>query len=564
MKVLLHDVNRIEWELVKPEAVVYERDAPKKQSVGEALVLFVAVERGDTEAFASKAVKEAIEFAQKLKRKTLVVYPYAHLSSDLEQPERAMTLFHYMVKEAENKSGLKVFHSAFGWNKSFVLDVKGHPLAEQYKSYGSGEGAAGKPKKRAYNTALARKVDWGSLPDADHRTIAEKQNLFSFQEVSPGMVYWHNNGFIIYKELVKFIREKLEEYDYQEISTPIMADTALWHISGHIEHYRENMFILEAGDHELGVKPMNCPFAMLVFKSRKRSYRDMPQRYAEFGKLYRNEISGALTGLFRVRELVQDDAHLFVREDQVKQELNSILKLLDDLYKPFGFTQKAKLSTMPDGRMGSDEVWEKATNVLKGVLKENKMKYDLKEKEGSFYGPKIDFDIKDSMGREWQCATVQVDYNMPERFGLSYVGEDGKEHTPVTLHKAIYGSLERFIGVLIEHLQGKFPTWLAPVQVRVITISDPASKYAEKVYAELKKNHIRAELDISDSTLQYKIREGQLSQVPYMIVLGGKEAEAETISVRSRSGKQKMGARLEEFIASLNSEIKERKGELML
>ncbi|MCW6159562.1 MAG: threonine--tRNA ligase [Candidatus Micrarchaeales archaeon] len=563
MKILQLDVNKIEFELIKPELETYERDQPKKSEIDEALVLFIAVEDGDNEAFGSKAVADAIGFAGKLKRHNLVLYPFAHLSSNLEEPQRAMNLFHYMIKEAE-KSKMKVFHAPFGWNKSLKVDVKGHPLAEMSRNYGAEAKEAKKVKKRAYDISLAKKVDWAGLPDSDHRTIAEKQDLFTFQEVSPGMVYWHNNGFIIYKELVRFIREKLEEYGYMEVSTPIMADTALWHISGHIDHYRENMFILESGDHEMGLKPMNCPFSMLIFKSRKRSYRDLPQRYAEFGKLYRNEISGALTGLFRVRELVQDDAHLFVREDQMKQELNSILKLLEELYKPFNFTQKSKLSTMPDSRMGSDEIWEKATNVLKEVMKENGMKYELKEKEGSFYGPKIDFDIKDSMGREWQCATVQVDYNMPLRFGLSYVGEDGKEHSPVVLHKALYGSLERFIGILIEHLQGKFPTWLAPIQVRVLTISEKANKYAEEVFNQLKVQHIRAELDDSDKTLPYKIRDGQMQQVPYMIILGEKEMEGKTISVRSRSGKQKMGLSIDEFVSSLKSEIAERKNELML
>ena len=564
MKILQMDVDSIEYEPIEPESNIHESAEKKAVSVKDVLVLFTSVENGDNEAFASKAVKDAVDFAGKLKRGAVMLYPFAHLSSNLEEPQRAMNLFDYMVKEA-GKSDLKVYHAPFGWNKRLAIAVKAHPLAEMSRSYGGDEKAAAKKaKKRGYDVSLAKKADWSRLPEGDHRTIAERQNLFSFQEVSPGMVYWHPNGYIIYDQLMKFIRDKLDEYGYQMVATPIMADTALWHISGHIDHYRENMFVFEAGGHELGLKPMNCPFAMLIYKSKSRSYRDLPWRMADFDKLYRNEISGALSGLFRVRELTQDDAHIFMREDQAEAELTTMLKLTHELYSIFKLDYKAKLSTMPDSHLGDEATWEKATDALKKALAANKFKYEIKEKEGAFYGPKIDIDVKDSMGREWQCATIQLDYQLPQRFGLEYTGEDGKQHMPIVLHRVLYGSLERFIAIMIEHLKGKFPTWIAPVQVKVIALSDENNGYAEEVFKQLRKEHIRAELDVSNNTLQYKIRDGQLDQIPYMLILGKKEQEAKKISVRSRSGKQQMGLDPKDFIAKLKDEITDRKNELML
>ena len=564
MRIMQLDVNSIIFEPVKPEIQVHELADKKKVSIKDALVLFISVEKEDNEALGSKAVKDAVDFAEKNKISNLVLYPWAHLSSDLEEPQRSQNLFQYMVKEAE-KSKLKIIRAPFGWTKALSLDIKGHPLAELSRNYNA-KGKVEKVQKgaRKIDTSIVRKSDFAGLPESDHRTIGEKQDLFSFQEVSPGMVYWHPKGLILYHNLVEFSREKQREYDYQEISTPSMANLALWHVSGHIDHYKENMFMTNSNNEDLGLKPMNCPSTILIYKARKWSYRELPFRTSMFDRLYRNEISGALTGLFRVRELTQDDSHIFVREDQAPEELQNVLKLLDELYSTFGFTYKAKLSTMPDSHAGDEKTWAKATMLLEDALKKAKIKYEVKEKEGAFYGPKIDVDIKDSMGREWQCATIQADYQMPLKFNLEYIGEDGAGHTPILIHRALLGSLERFIGVLIEHYQGRFPTWLAPVQVRVITISEHANKYAESVYKELRKNGIRCEIDVSDKTLQYKIRDGQLQQIPYMIILGEKESTAKKISVRSRSGKQKMGESIESFIESIKKEIANRKNELML
>ncbi len=564
MRIMQMDVNSLEFEPTEPEIKVHEASDKKRVSVKDALVLLTSIERGDSEALASKAIKDAVEFAGKNKINTIVVYPWAHLSSNLEEPQRSMNIFQYMVKEAQ-KSKLKVVAAPFGWTKALSMDIKGHPLAELSRSYSANAKIAKVTKSaRKADTSIVRKSDWSGLPETDHRTIAERLDLFSFQEVSPGMVYWHPNGYIPYLELQWFIREKLREYGYMEIAAPVMADTALWHLSGHIDHYRENMFIFEAGGHELGMKPMACPFSMLIFKSRARSYRELPMRLSDFDKLYRNEISGALSGLFRVREFTQDDAHLFVTEEQIEDEITSLIKLTLELYKTFGLQCALHLSTMPDSHLGTEEQWKIATGKLISALKANKVKYDIKEKEGAFYGPKIDIELKDSAGREWQCGTIQLDYQLPERFGLRYTGEDGKEHMPIVIHRTILGTLERFLAVYIEHIQGKFPTWMAPVQVRVITISEQANEYAYKVYNELKKNGIRVEADASDKTLEYKIREAQNLKIPYMIILGKKEVEGNKISVRSRSTKQKLGITLDEFVAALKEEKYERKNELML
>ena len=559
MKILQLDVDNITYLPVKPEAKIYDDVKKEKVSIDLALVLLVSVEKGDTLEMAEKAAKDTASYLEKLQRKRLVIYPYAHLSNNLASPEDALTIINYLCKNAPE--GVEVLRGPFGWNKKLSLDIKGHPLAEQSRSYypeGAEEKTYKKVRPMSVNTSLVRKSSWAGLPDTDHRTIGERLDLYSFQEVSPGMVYWHNNGLIIFKELIKYIREKLTEYDYKEIATPAFANIALWHVSGHIEKYKDDMFMLSSEGQEMGLKPMNCPSTILIYKSRKWSYRDLPLRLADFDKLYRNEISGALTGLFRVREMTQDDAHIFVMDSQVENELTKLLTMIKELYAKFNLEYKAKLSTMPDKHLGDEALWAKATESLEHALKHNNIKYEIKPKEGAFYGPKIDFDIKDSMGREWQCATVQLDYQQPQRFGLEYTGEDGKEHTPVMIHRVIYGSLERFIGVLTEHVQGKFPTWMAPVQARVITISEQNNGYAEKIYTELRKNQIRTEIDIGNKTLENKIREAILMKIPYMVVVGKKEEESGKITIRSRSGKQTFGIATEEFIAKIHEEIETR------
>ncbi|MGC8571837.1 MAG: threonine--tRNA ligase [Candidatus Micrarchaeia archaeon] len=575
MKILQLDVNSIEFQPIAPELNTYERIQESEKEnhiIKDALVLMVSIEKEDTEKIGSLAIKEAIESALNLGRKNIVLYPFAHLSNNLEDPDRAMKIMHYLFNEAK-KSNLNIINAPFGWNKSLKIDIKGHPLAETLRNYSKeGEEESGETKRvknitevkkklereRRIDLSIVKKSEFVGLPDTDHRTIGERLDLFSFQGVSPAMVYWHPNGWIIFNALKRFIQEKLKEYGYKEISTPAIANIALWHVSGHIDHYIDNMFIIKEEKEDLGIKPMNCPSTILIYKSRKWSYKELPLRLSIFDRIYRKEVSGALSGLFRVQELTQDDAHIFLANEDVIKEITSLLKLFKEVYSKFGFEYKVKLSTMPDSHLGDEDLWNNAINALKEALAANNLKYEVKEKEGAFYGPKIDFDIKDSMNREWQCGTIQLDYQLPQRFNITYTGSDGKEYTPVIVHRAIYGTFERFIGILIEHYKGKFPTWLAPTQVRIITISEQANNYAEELYKKIDGKGIRVELDISDKTLEYKIRDAQLHSVPYMIIVGKKEAEAKTISIRTLLGKQKNGANTDEFIDSLKHEIEDR------
>ena len=558
MRILQLDVDNITYEPVRPEASIYEDVKKERVSIDNTLVIFVSIERGDTEPMASKAVKDTEEFMKKLGRKKLVIYPFAHLSSSLSDPKTAMSLLEYMYKQVPE--GVEARKAPFGWNKKLSLDIKGHPLAEQARSYVSSESESKtyqKAKPVSRNTSLVKKSSWAGLPQNDHRTIGEKLDLYSFQEVSPAMVYWHPNGHIIYRELIKFMREKEDEYGYMEVSTPAISNVALWHVSGHMEHYSEDMFVFDAGMGELGLKPMNCPSTILIYKSRKWSYRELPFRTAIFDKIYRRELSGVVTGLFRVKEMTQDDGHIFIREDQIRDEITGLLKMVKEVYATFGMEFKAKLSTMPDNHMGDEKIWETATAALKDALLANGIEYEIKEKEGAFYGPKIDFDVLDSLGRRWQCATIQVDYQQPMRFMLEYTGEDGLAKTPIMIHRAILGSLERFIAVLIEHYQGKLPLWLSPVQASVVSISQQTNGYAEKVYKALIKGRLRASLDISDKTLEYKIREAIFMKIPYIIVVGKKEEESGTVTVRSRNG-QSHGIALDDFVAKASAESASR------
>ncbi|MGD0728681.1 MAG: threonine--tRNA ligase [Candidatus Micrarchaeaceae archaeon] len=559
MRILLLDVESIGYELIKPEASIYEDTNEKKVEMKDAIVMMLSIEKEDDESTADKALSDLKKFMDQLKRTRLVLYPFAHLSSNLSDPKSAMNIIDYMYRNAESWNGMEVKKAPFGWNKKLSLEMKGHPLAEQGKSYGKEETKIYKKAKPvSVNTSIVRKSEMSGLPETDHRTIGEKLDMFSFQEVSPGMVYWHKNGLIVFRQIVEFVREIERKYGYDEISTPSLANVALWHVSGHIDHYKENMFMSNMDNEQLGMKPMNCPSSILIYKSRKWSYRELPFRTAIFDRLYRNEISGALTGLFRLREFTQDDGHIFLMESQLEKEFTMLLKMVKEVYDTFGMKFTAKLSTMPDNHMGDEALWQRAEEVLKNALKTNSIDYIINEKDGAFYGPKIDFDVVDAIGRKWQCATLQLDYQLPLRFGLEYTGEDGKEHGPVMIHRAVLGAVERFMGVLTEHYQGKFPTWLAPMQVKVIAISEHVNEYSETIYKKLVESGIRANMDISDRTLEYKIREAQMQKVPYMIILGKKEQEKNKITIRDRTGKQEHDLEIEELIKRVSKEIKDR------
>lgn len=560
MKILQMHVDFVEYKPIKKEIASAEEASTKQVREEDLVVLFTAIEAGDDSGLARKAVAETKEFLSKLGTKRIMIYPFAHLSQNLARPSDAIPVLLEMEKEAK-AAGIETMRAPFGWNKALQVKVKGHPLAEMSRSYSHAAQPAvpvAKPKREVSEAeALSRikKSDWVGLPETDHRVIGERLDLFSFQEPSPGMVYWHDKGLRLKNILVDFLRKELEERGYLEISSPALANTMLWRVSGHSEHYRDNMFLTRLGEEELGMKPMNCPSTFLVYKTRKWSFRDLPVRYAIFDPLYRNELSGVASGLFRVKVLTQDDAHIICTEDQAEKELMGMLDLMKKVYGVFNLSYKVKISTRPDESMGSDEEWERATGTLVRVAKGMGMPYEIKEKEGNFYAPKIDVDIRDSLGREWQCGTFQLDLQMPKRFKLAYTGSDGKEHTPVVLHRTILGSLERFVGIMLEHYKGTLPVWLSPVQVRVIPLSDEHIPYSSDVLGKLRAAGIRAEGDFASGTVNAKIRNAQLQKVPYMLVIGKKEEESGSVAVRSRSGEQKFGVKLDEFVSEFNSQV---------
>ena len=393
----------------------------------------------------------------------------------------------------------------------------------------------------------------------DHRQIGQELDLFSFHDVAPGAVFWHPKGFTIYKELLKFIRSKTEDAGYEEVSTPIMVKSQLFKRSGHWQFFHEkghhNMFNLIINDESWTLKPMNCPETTLIYSSKVRSYQDLPLKYSDYGILHRRELSGVVGGLFRLRQFSIDDAHLFARSDQIENEILKLLDLVKDLYKLLKFSPHFYLATKPDKAMGDPKLWKEAEEDLEKALKDSKVKYDLKPKDGAFYGPKIDIHIKDSQNRDWQLATIQLDFQMPESLELEYIEKDGKKKRPVIIHRAIFGSFERFIAILTEHFQGSFPLWISPVQVQTVPISDKHLVYAKKIAGELKEKGIRVEVDDRSETMQSKIREATLQRVPYIAIIGDKEIEAKSVSVRTREGKVLGNKKVSEFIKVLVDQI---------
>jgi len=394
----------------------------------------------------------------------------------------------------------------------------------------------------------------------DHRKFGKSLDLFHFQEEAPGMVFWHADGWTLNRTVRNYIRERLAENNYQEINTPQIVDRSLWEKSGHWDKYRENMFTV--GDEEnrvYAVKPMNCPCHVQVYNRKLHSYRDLPLRLSEFGSCHRNEASGTLHGLMRVRGFVQDDAHIFCTEDQIQEEVSGFIDLVFSVYKDFGFAEVVtKLSTRPEKRVGEEALWDKAETGLKNALESKGMEWTLNEGDGAFYGPKIDFDLRDSIGRVWQLGTVQLDFSMPERLEATYIGEDGNRHTPVMLHRAILGSIERFIGILLEHHAGSLPTWLAPVQVVVLNITDNQADYVQKVRDSLIKQGFRVEMDLRNEKIGFKIREHTIKRVPYLLVVGDRESENNEVAVRTRSGQDLGSMPIETLVAGLDTEIASR------
>ena len=392
----------------------------------------------------------------------------------------------------------------------------------------------------------------------DHRKLGKQLNLFSFHEEGPGFPFFHPKGMVIRNELIAYERELFREFGYEEIMTPIILSKKLWLQSGHWDHYKENMYFTQIDEEDYAVKPMNCPGGILYYKTNQHSYRELPKRVGEFGIVHRHELHGALHGLFRVRVFTQDDAHIFMTQDQMKDEVIKTMEMYRKLYSVFGLEYHVELSTRPENSMGSEELWEISTNALRDAVEAAGAPYVINEGDGAFYGPKLDFHIKDCLGRTWQCGTIQMDMQLPERFDVNYVGEDGEKHRAVMLHRAGYGSLERFIGILIEHFAGAFPSWIAPVQVKVVPVTEKHMNYARSVADALSASNVRVEIEEGNDTLGYKIRKAQMEKVPYTLVVGDKEMNGHTVSVRSRKNGDEGSLPVAVFVSNLIREIRDR------
>lgn len=419
--------------------------------------------------------------------------------------------------------------------------------------------------QRIYATAFFKKEDLdhflfvrAEAEKRDHRKLGKQLDLFSFHDEGPGFPFFHPKGMALRNMLMDYERELFKEFGYVEIMTPVILSKQLWIQSGHWDHYKENMYFTKIDDEDYAIKPMNCPGGILYFKTQQRSYRDLPMRVGEFGLVHRHELRGALHGLFRVRCFTQDDAHIFMTQDQMKEEVIKCMAMYKKMYGVFGLEYHVELSTRPENSMGSDELWEISTNALREAIEKTGVPYQINEGDGAFYGPKLDFHVQDSLGRTWQCGTIQMDMQLPERFDVNYIGEDGEKHRAVMLHRAGYGSLERFIGILIEHFGGAFPTWIAPVQVKVIPVTEKHLEYAKSVAKTLSESNIRVEVEEANETLGYKIRKAQMEKVPYMLIVGDKEVESHTVSIRSRKEGDKGSMMVPMFVANLIHEIKSR------
>ena len=574
MRIMQLHSDFVEYTPVKKEAPNAEPAEKKMTRLEDIVILLTSVERGDNAQIAAEALDDAARFMKNLKANRVLIYPYAHLSSDLARPAEALDVLKVMEAHAR-ELGLETYRAPFGWNKKWNIQVKGHPLAEMSRSYP-------KAAKKAEQAVLVRapaaesgksieemkavmfrvaKLDTDKLPANDHRIIGMQMDLYSFHDAAPGMPFFHNNGMIIVNELVNYWKDLHGKAGYIEAKTPIILNKQLWQISGHWEKYSENMYFTKIDDDDFAVKPMNCPGGILIFKEKAYSYRDLPIRMFELGLVHRHELSGVLSGLFRVRCFTQDDAHIFMRNDQIKDEILGVIRLITSFYESFGFEYKMELSTRPARSIGSDEQWAAAEAGLRGALESAGLPFKVNPGDGAFYGPKIDFHIKDAMGRTWQCGTIQLDMTMPEKFDLNYMGADAQPHRVVMIHRTVMGSIERFLGILVEHYSGRFPVWLSPVQAVVIPISDKNNEYAGKVAERLAAAGIRYEVDNVTNTMDYKIRSAQLRRIPFMLVVGPKEEAAGTVAVRGRAGKIEYGVVVDEFIRRVDEKIKTHAGD---
>jgi len=559
MKILSLHSDYIKFQAKKKAIKNVEEVSDKEIHVKEPLVILTAVEKSDEnniKEITKRLVKEVEDIAKQVKSKNIVLYPYAHLSSNLSSPKAALEILKTEEKLLSKK--YKVTRAPFGYYKSFETRVKGHPLSELSREIII-EGEETYDHKQLLKEFSKTKLDKSKLKENDHRIIGKNMDLFSFSELAPGMVFWHNKGLIIKNQLIEYWREEHNKEGYLEISTPMILDKKLWQISGHWEKYKENIFLTDYEKRNFAVKPMNCPGGILIYKLEPKSYKDFPLKVAELGVVHRQELSGVLGGLFRVIQFIQDDAHIYCTEKQLEDEVTKVLELTDKFYKLFNFTYNVELSTRPKKRIGTDKMWDKAEKALENVLKRKKVKFKTNKGDGAFYGPKIDFHIKDSLKRTWQLGTIQVDFSMPERFDLNYDGKDNKKHKPVMIHRAIYGSFERFIGILLENFSGKLPLWINPNQIKVLTINEKNKKFADEVLNKLKEENLRAELDDRNETIGKKVRDAQSQKFNYILTIGDKEIKNKRLAIRTRDNKVEFDVKVEDFIKKIKKEEYERR-----
>ena len=564
MKTLNLHCDYIKFKALKPAIKTIEEIAPnqtKEAEVKECLVVLTAIEKGDGEKSIPELVSSIKKIASDVKAENIVLYPYAHLSSNLGSPSTAVKLLNLCAKELKD---FNVTQAPFGYYKSFELKVKGHPLSELSREIKGEETKEDEDiteaeRKQLLRTISKAKLDTSKLKENDHRIIGSKMDLWSFNNVAPGMVFWHPKGLHIKNKLIEFWRELHRRENYSEISTPQILDKKLWEISGHWTKYGDSNFKTQYEKRDFLVKPMNCPGGMIIYKTSPKSYKNFPLRVGEMGTVHRVELSGVLAGLFRVIQFTQDDAHIFCTEKQLEEEVGKVIDLTIEIFETFGLKfDHVELSTRPEKRIGEDSFWNFAEKALENILKKRKMKFVLNKGDGAFYGPKIDFHVMDSLKRTWQCSTIQLDMALPERFDLVYQAEDGKEKRPIMLHRAIYGSLERFLGIVTEHLDGKYPLWLSPNQIKVMTLNDDVKDYAQEVYQKLFDAGFEVELNDKSESMGKKAREAQVQRFNYLVTVGESEKKDCMIAVRNRNSKEIEQMNIGDFVTQLKKEINER------
>jgi len=564
MKTLNLHCDYIKFKALKKALKSIDEIAPNQKLDGEmkeCLVVMIAVEKGDSMSVVKELVNSIKKISSDVKTKNIVLYPYAHLSSNLGKPELAMEILNEAKKQLKN---FNVINAPFGYYKTFELKVKGHPLSElsrEFKIKGNEEvELTDKERSRLLHQLQKAKLDTSKIEENDHRIIGRKMDLWSFNSSAPGMVFWHAKGLHIKNKLIEYWREIHRANEYSEISTPQILDKKLWEVSGHWSKFKENMFVTKYENRDFAIKPMNCPGGMLVYKTSPKSYRDLPLRVAELGDVHRIELSGVLGGLMRAIQFTQDDAHIFCTEKSIKDELGKILDLTKLLYSFFNLEiDHVELSTRPKKRIGSKKIWDLSEEALEKVLKEKKIKYVINKGDGAFYGPKIDFHIKDSLKRTWQCSTIQLDMALPERFELEYTDKKGNAKQPIIIHRTIYGSIERFLGIYTEHINGKFPMWLSPNQIKVMTLNDDVKDYANEVYKKLFDEGFEVELNDKNESMGKKAMEAQIQRFNYLLTVGEKEKAKNKVAIRKRDSKEIEMMDLDDFILRLKEEIGKRK-----